>query len=455
MLTISECILAAVFVTGGWSLDLGRSDAPDAGKMLARVRQELLAMEGPEPSVVKAVERLLVLGKGSERALLEVLEAGTITGSDQQERPLTSRQEEALLHALAAQPADLVRRMVTDRAASATETRTRVALIKVLGCMGSRLDVPLLFRIASAVEIGPAVETAEGEPAELPVAAEVLEHAFSAILGRDPRAFSGLEGRLRAADPRLFLHLVRGIGASRRSEGILVLGSMLGESDATDAAVLEEIARLARVNQPPFDPYAIERVRSYFDSQDPEIRRAAVEAAGWLADDESASRLIEMLETDTRIVRGSALEALRTLSGYSYPADPERWRAWLRTEQEWWDDRADGVFGGLDSRDLSIVVASLGEICSKRFRRQDLAERLVPLLLDGDPVVRKLACQALVQLGTLAALPALIDRLDDAEPSVRDAAWGGLKLITKLDLPPEPEPWRQALADQTISRSPQ
>src|SRR5688572_23952356 len=142
MPTICECILAVVFATGGaggWDLDLGRSLAPDADKILARVREELLALEAPELSVVRAVERLLVLGKGCERALLEVLEAGTITGLDQQERSLTSRQEEALLLALAAQPADLVRRMVTDRAATATEGPTRVALMKVLGCMGSRL----------------------------------------------------------------------------------------------------------------------------------------------------------------------------------------------------------------------------------------------------------------------------------------------------------------------------
>jgi hypothetical protein len=463
MPTICECVLTFVVATTGRDLELRQSPAQDTSTMLVRVRQELLALEGPASSLAEVVQRLLLLGKGCERPMLEVLEAGTIAGADQPPQPLVPDQEEALLLALAAQPADLVRRMVSDRAAAATtDARARVVLVQVLGCMGSRQDLPLLFSLGSSIATTqvtePAGDGSEGgteEPAssEPTTDAVTLERAFTAILARDPGAFAGLEGRLRSVEKGLLPPLLRGIGESRRSEGVLVLANMLGRHPESDAVALEEIARLARVNRPPFDPYAVQNVRRYLEVNDAELRRAAAEAAGWLADDEAASKLVEMLETDTQIVRGSALEALRMLSGYSYPAEASRWRAWLRSEEEWWNDRADGVFEDLESRKLSVVVAALREVCSKRFRRADLAERLAPLLLDGDSMVRKLACQALVQLDTLAAIPALIDRLEDAEPDVRHTAWEGLKRITKLDLPPAPESWRQALAGQTISRS--
>jgi len=64
---------------------------------------------------------------------------------------------------------------------------------------------------------------------------------------------------------------------------------------------------------------------------------------------------------------------------------------------------------------------------------------IAPLLRDSDLFVRMCAARVLADLGTLQAVPALIDALEDAEPTVRESAWHALRTLTGKDFKFDPQ----------------
>jgi HEAT repeat protein len=64
---------------------------------------------------------------------------------------------------------------------------------------------------------------------------------------------------------------------------------------------------------------------------------------------------------------------------------------------------------------------------------------VTPLLRDSDLFVRMCAARVLSDLGTLQGVPALIDALEDAEPTVRESAWNALRTLTGKDFKFDPQ----------------
>jgi hypothetical protein len=64
---------------------------------------------------------------------------------------------------------------------------------------------------------------------------------------------------------------------------------------------------------------------------------------------------------------------------------------------------------------------------------------VAPLLRDSDLFVRMCAARVLADLGTLQGVPALIDALEDAEPTVRESAWNALRTLTGKDFKYDPQ----------------
>jgi HEAT repeats len=64
---------------------------------------------------------------------------------------------------------------------------------------------------------------------------------------------------------------------------------------------------------------------------------------------------------------------------------------------------------------------------------------LLPLLKDSDLFVRMCVARVLADLGTLQGVPALIDALEDAEPTVRESAWNALRTLTGKDFKFDPQ----------------
>ena len=64
---------------------------------------------------------------------------------------------------------------------------------------------------------------------------------------------------------------------------------------------------------------------------------------------------------------------------------------------------------------------------------------VTPLLKDSDLFVRMCAARVLADLGTLQGVPALIDALEDSEPTVRESAWRALQTLTGKDFKFDPQ----------------
>jgi len=64
---------------------------------------------------------------------------------------------------------------------------------------------------------------------------------------------------------------------------------------------------------------------------------------------------------------------------------------------------------------------------------------VTPLLKDSDLFVRMCAARVLADLGTLQGVPALIDALEDSEPTVRESAWNALRTLTGKDFKYDPQ----------------
>lgn len=62
-----------------------------------------------------------------------------------------------------------------------------------------------------------------------------------------------------------------------------------------------------------------------------------------------------------------------------------------------------------------------------------------------NPNVREFALACLGEIGDLTATEPMIDRLEDEEPGVREAALEHLTLLTDQDFGPDPAPWRKWL----------
>lgn len=71
-------------------------------------------------------------------------------------------------------------------------------------------------------------------------------------------------------------------------------------------------------------------------------------------------------------------------------------------------------------------------------RDPSVVAHLVPMLKDSDIFVRMAACRHLGDLGSIEAIPALIDTLEDEEASVREAALVALRGLSGQSIPFDP-----------------
>jgi hypothetical protein len=101
--------------------------------------------------------------------------------------------------------------------------------------------------------------------------------------------------------------------------------------------------------------------------------------------------------------------------------DQPEWLAWL------------GGLASADSGERWDTIEQLGQTGDPQ-----CAEHLVPLLDDNDLFVRLAAARVLGDLGNTSAVPALIDALEDGEPSVRETAVLSLRRLTKREFDFDP-----------------
>lgn len=250
---------------------------------------------------------------------------------------------------------------------------------------------------------------------------ELAVSALTAILAREPEALAPLAARVLRLEAPVATCLVRAVGALRSDAALQWLGALLAfqapELELGLLSAIEACARGARSNDE-----TRREVREHLWSDDPQVLRKAAATSALLQDDEALERLVDLLEHPTDFVAASALRALRTISGRSFPAEPETWQRWLERENAWFERHAPYAFADLVRGRRDRAIAAARQLAQRRVQRRGVSQELGVLLESGEALLRRAGCEALGQLGLRDAIPLLVPVLSDEDPTVAESA---------------------------------
>jgi len=328
------------------------------------------------------------------------------------------------------------------------ETLARGALVE---------DCPVALRSAALVglalvgrgkDLALALEIARTEGAEsayTPRLLDALAESVAAIGRRDAAAVREVPLLVRSCTQPEAGALIRGCAASGRAEAFFELGSLARTNGSWIPCLLPELVVAARAVPRPVDPALLADVRRHLDTQDVVVARAAALALAGLGDFDSAPALIEMLDSESKLLRDAAATGLRSLTGLALGTQSRDWERWLEAEQGWFEREAPQLLEQLKQAGLGQRTAALAALAGHRYRRDELAASVEAALEDAAPEVRRMACVALTGLRCAASAHALTERLEDPDPTVARAAWIALKLVTGRKLAPNRALWVAAL----------
>lgn len=273
-----------------------------------------------------------------------------------------------------------------------------------------------------------------------------FEQRLGRWLERDGRAVETLRELAPRVPAESVPLLVREAHEHLGSRVLELRPTWLAEGGAYERAVLVESAGLG----PHVLAHGLDRIlpplRERVLHRDPALRRLAVRALGELRDGGAAELLIQALDDEHDDVARSAAWALVRIAGQDLGAEAGAWRRWLAA-QHLGAARIPAWLVLLrrpepSEQELAAAVQALVAVPLERHR---LARDLAPLLAHPEPRVVAAVCEALVELGSPAALPALLQALDRPELLARCSAWKALRSLTGLELTMEPRPWREHL----------
>ncbi len=299
-------------------------------------------------------------------------------------------------------------------------------------------------------------------------APEALEAMFDVARTLDPASLAspstravvadGIAIRLRAradldalervaegAPAELVPAIASGVRRSGLAESLSFLAKLLYQSAEGDLCVLREIERCARECGAEADSWSLASVRGMLVREESDLRRTAAAALGSLHDVDSAPDLIELLgDGDVRVAQ-TARSALLGMAGFDHGPEQEPWRVWLTEEEEWWSDQATLCVERLAGGDPAEAHKALRTALVHPLWRHELAEAIGPLLRRMERPVGIAACTVLERLGSPRAVPHLVELLVLEDPELTAAACAALRLLTGLELPPDPIAWSERL----------
>lgn len=416
------------------SEQLSPFDAGQVAAILLACRTERRA--SPE----QVGRRLFSLGSPALPAILEVMSAGRFPPRTGEPAPspttLSSEERSALQTAVelfgrgALLP--IAQAAVTEEGDAAER---RVAL-DALSVVGLSADLELAISLATLPD---------SACAETQWLLSRLQITIEGMARRDPGLARTIERQLRSASLPVAIAILRGFAASDDPERLSLLAAQLDRGIELALPVLPELGQAARYTPRPLDSLILEQVRDHLGSEDPLLIRAAAGAAAELGDFAAFDQLVELLSSPSSLLQEAGLRALQRLSGLGYGADPLLWQAWRQREASWFEERADGLLGDLQSAGRARVTGALHELAGHRFRRDEIAAAVARVLAHPDPEVRRLACSTLASLGSGQSAPELVNRLEDHDPGVARSAWQALRSVSGKDLPLDRAAWIEGL----------
>jgi hypothetical protein len=389
------------------------------------VRRALASLRDGE-SKEEVGARLRVLGLPAMQALLDAWAMG-IDG-----RVLSDQEARIVQGAILALPTRSVLRHLEENLSPqiATYAQKRNAFA-ILGQIGHPKSISFMVTLAS---------TARDDRT-----APHLQAALAGVARRDTRALDTIRDESFHTDDWLTPVLLRSMGDAGVREGLRVLAPLLFARDEFTAIVLAQIGSIAERVGPPFTESLVSDVRPFLHSQDSGVRAASARAVGHLGDIDSMARLIELLDTTSAQVRSESLSSLKQIAGRTFGTDTKRWQSWHLGELAWWRSTWPNLRETLQSSEPAEVAQAMRAVVRRRLFRDQVAEEVSKLLFDPDPILRRLACQSLGQLGSEVPLIALMGTLDDPDEEVARSAHQALARLTSLQLPADSNGWRERI----------
>jgi hypothetical protein len=312
----------------------------------------------------------------------------------------------------------------------------KIAGINVLGAAGRETSMGLLLEIVGELR---------ADVATLPSTPGCVCKALTGILRGGTGGFKTIESRWDRLP--LWIRWAAVDAAEKVGDGAALrfLVRLAGRDPATEATILERVARMPVSGFGTLDTTETVGIAAALGREDPETRRAAALVVGRLHLHDAFEDLLELLEDEVDHVRAAALRSVRQMTGARFGADKKRWLTWLWREKEWlafeWRGQIRAVYA--ERAKESLVV--LDGIARRRLYREYLIREILPILEDKVPTFRVAGCAVLGRLGSPAAIPALIETLEDKDEQVRSAAAAALAAVTGLPSDQDPATWKKAL----------
>lgn len=402
------------------------------------LRSGALGVVQTRPSAELARE-LAEFGTPMASAALSVLlgEAQPPTGARSRSRSDALALEQILYDVLARLPADSV--LAALRGALTSGRLREHELVGLRAAAGLRDPRALDAWLDVAAQIAPATLANERFQS---AAAQSFDELFDALPENRERVRERVE---ELSGPALTL-MARALAGRDDPGALRVIVALLGQSPAHDGGLLRALGAIARHTQVGLDAEAASKLRQYARQAETIARADALAALGGFADPESVELLIDSLDAADELARSAARTGLERLSLLQLGSERGAWRAWWARETEWTESRLGLLLAALESADVEVVAAALGELAQHPYLRHVLARTVGELVDDPREEVALAACRSAGELRSLAAAPALLTALGGRDEARRDGAWIALRALTGRSLPRQEQAWREVLA---------
>ncbi|MFN0242558.1 MAG: HEAT repeat domain-containing protein [Planctomycetota bacterium] len=392
---------------------------------------------GHEPGTL--TERLAAPGPSAIPALLDVLVQARVPKSADTDAPqLLSKPQRALVVAtLVRLPATDVRAELDARLSIDPRTRAvRIAALHVLGVIGTEPDLDRLGELARGAD-GEALDREERD---------ALREAHAAFLRRMPHVLTSVEKHWHRRDPAANEALLLALGDLQEKRAMELIFQVARTDARLAQLALSTVRRTGASGNPEVDLEFARWLRHRTDPQRTEWTRAVLYALGELDEGESLDVLVDALSDAKPGLRDAAEWSLQKISGTTHSGDSDFWNAWRRRELQWMDRGRARCRSAFESSDVGAIVQALREYSGRRLFRSELVRDVVVLLERPQSALQELACTTLGELGSRAAVPALVQALASARPAVAEAAWRALTKVAGCEVPRDAEAAHALLA---------
>jgi HEAT repeat protein len=381
-----------------------------------------------------AASEIAALGGPVVPALLAMLaERNVPPVGELPKQGLSSLQESVVLAAIARIGAEPVEQALAPWLASASSIRARSAALLVLGEVAPADGITRMLAIAITEEEVELDRTLK----------DALRHGVAGVLERSDRALAVLEHNWRSGRPELIPALALAVGDTRNSQGVAILADILTWHAEHQLLLMSQIRLIGPSPRRSVNREVGRMLEPLLVGEDSAQTSAALLTLAALRDEALVPRAIELLAGDSQALAGTAHFALKKIAGLSFPPVHAIWKTWYDGEVEWFARDSRHEIARLDSGKDEEVVAVIRTISQHRLYREELADALAGALEHPNSTIRVHVCQGLQELGSEAAVPALVLALDDAHEQVRKAAWMALVSLTGINDPPEAASWRE------------